>query len=523
MLFCSESCFRMKKIRLIDNPIFKDITIDFSSGYTSKPFTTVLLGVNGTGKSYLLCEIINIFRDINHLINTGERSYDYTGRFYINYSLNGKDYQVSNLDYALVGIDNPLFANDLSKTKNIWVLCNQSKIEYKDIVIPKKILANSIMLTDKFPYIKKNDFPSYKYLGVRREGSPSVAGTRTYIRKTVDFLVASLINNSKKDFLDKVIDVLRFLGLDDEITITYPPQVKHLFYNGKLTIELFCEYFNNWPKYFTRRKNIADNEPWGKKYFDKIKNDPDKLKKIVEFLNRLSNEKVSIGPRAEVIKYDLLNDERIQNDYTLINELKNLELVRFPSVLLKKKSRELSLEYCSSGEVHLFSSLIALLVSVEKNSLILIDEPEISLHPNWQMKYIHFLKNIFKEYPCCHFIIASHSHFIVSDLDNDSSSIISMSRDDKNELKAESIIDEPYAWSAENILYKIFNVRTTRNYYIGSELSEMLKIISTSPENNNAKRRVNEIYNSLKELSLSPNDPLNDIIRNTREYLGAND
>jgi predicted ATP-binding protein involved in virulence len=49
--------------------------------------------------------------------------------------------------------------------------------------------------------------------------------------------------------------------------------------------------------------------------------------------------------------------------------------------------------------------------------LFLLDEPDITLHPQWQKKYIHQLiytfKNIGKK---IHFIVTSHSPFILSDL-----------------------------------------------------------------------------------------------------------
>ena len=42
-----------------------------------------------------------------------------------------------------------------------------------------------------------------------------------------------------------------------------------------------------------------------------------------------------------------------------------------------------SIAESSSGEFHLFSSFVGFMASIKLYSLILIDEPEISLHPNW--------------------------------------------------------------------------------------------------------------------------------------------
>ncbi|WP_024953693.1 AAA family ATPase [Sulfurospirillum arcachonense] len=55
----------------------------------------------------------------------------------------------------------------------------------------------------------------------------------------------------------------------------------------------------------------------------------------------------------------------------------------------------------------------------KNNALILIDEGEISLHPNWQKKYLNYLYEFSKnnyEYKNIQFILSSHSPFILSDL-----------------------------------------------------------------------------------------------------------
>lgn len=54
--------------------------------------------------------------------------------------------------------------------------------------------------------------------------------------------------------------------------------------------------------------------------------------------------------------------------------------------------------------------------------MVLIDEPEISQHPNWQMQIIDMLDKCLSDSKC-HFIIATHSHFLVSDLPNYKSSV----------------------------------------------------------------------------------------------------
>lgn len=65
-------------------------------------------------------------------------------------------------------------------------------------------------------------------------------------------------------------------------------------------------------------------------------------------------------------------------------------------------------EELSSGEQHFIIQLITLLMKAEPNSLILIDEPELSYHPAWQMDYLKNLKRI-AEIGQYQFILATHS------------------------------------------------------------------------------------------------------------------
>ena len=65
-------------------------------------------------------------------------------------------------------------------------------------------------------------------------------------------------------------------------------------------------------------------------------------------------------------------------------------------------------ENLSSGEQHFVIQLITLIIKAGQGSLILIDEPELSYHPAWQMDYLKNLKLIanVRQYQ---FILATHS------------------------------------------------------------------------------------------------------------------
>ncbi len=74
----------------------------------------------------------------------------------------------------------------------------------------------------------------------------------------------------------------------------------------------------------------------------------------------------------------------------------------------------LSVARLSSGEQHELVLLYELLFKVAPDSLILIDEPELSLHVAWQSQFLKDLQAIIKLVPL-DFLIATHSPDIISD------------------------------------------------------------------------------------------------------------
>lgn len=78
------------------------------------------------------------------------------------------------------------------------------------------------------------------------------------------------------------------------------------------------------------------------------------------------------------------------------------------------KSKTLSPTDLSSGEQHELVLLYELLFKVKPNSLVLIDEPELSLHVGWQIQFLKDLKEIIKLVDL-DILMATHSPDIIQD------------------------------------------------------------------------------------------------------------
>jgi predicted ATP-binding protein involved in virulence len=106
----------------------------------------------------------------------------------------------------------------------------------------------------------------------------------------------------------------------------------------------------------------------------------------------------------------------------LFTNILNQKRFTFKSIQIDKESgftfrthkgQVLSLADLSSGEQHEVVLLYELLFKVQPNTLVLIDEPEISLHVTWQCAFIEDLIQIAKIQQI-KFVIATHSPMIIN-------------------------------------------------------------------------------------------------------------
>ncbi|SFV57392.1 putative ATPase [hydrothermal vent metagenome] len=82
-------------------------------------------------------------------------------------------------------------------------------------------------------------------------------------------------------------------------------------------------------------------------------------------------------------------------------------------IFVSKDKSTLKLTELSSGEQHEVVLLFELLFKAEQNSLVLIDEPEISLHVVWQKEFLNDIQEII-ELQKIDIIIATHSPQIIN-------------------------------------------------------------------------------------------------------------
>ncbi|MDD3049498.1 MAG: AAA family ATPase [Bacilli bacterium] len=136
--------------------------------------------------------------------------------------------------------------------------------------------------------------------------------------------------------------------------------------------------------------------------------------------------------------------------------------------------KEFNITGLSSGEKQLFLRALSLKFLEVNNSIILIDEPEISLHPQWQRKIIDLYKSIGNNNQL---IIATHSPHVIGNITSDELRV--MTKDDNGiKLIDNDNLSETYGKSIGDILSTTMKLDSLRNEDITDKLNKVYELLN---------------------------------------------
>lgn len=155
------------------------------------------------------------------------------------------------------------------------------------------------------------------------------------------------------------------------------------------------------------------------------------------------------------------------------------------------EGKEFDISGLSSGEKQLFLRALSLKFLNVNNSIILIDEPEISLHPRWQRKIINVYENIGKNNQL---IIATHSPHIIGNVTKEQIRVLKRDKEGIKVMNYEEL-DETYGRTVESILMEIMGIVNTRN----EETAEKIEILrNLVREDKYESKEFEELYEVLR-------------------------
>ncbi|SDP85340.1 AAA family ATPase [Desulforhopalus singaporensis] len=274
-------------------------------------------------------------------------------------------------------------------------------------------------------------------------------------RKQAKITIKKAITNiSERDIqrLKFASRALEYVGLDPKIGFKVPKIKENV-------IQMFHD-----DSYMLPASKYEEEIDTGFTMFEKNK---EEIINICEKIKRLERKNI------EWLSFDEYNFEALEKFsltelFVLETKLVKLGIIAPIEVFLSKNDKEISLLSASSGELNLITAIVYISTVIEHNTVILIDEPENSLHPRWQKEYVKNLLDIFYLYEP-KIIIATHSPTILNGalLDNE---YLDIYRSDNFEL---SLVRED-SKNIEKIYYDIFNIITPENRFVSSLLTDYL-------------------------------------------------
>lgn len=432
---------------------------------------SVIIGCNGVGKSTLLKEMVDFFVDLHAYINNFKQKISSANKA----RLKGVKYHIDGVCCEVIRIGRTF----LTKIDNKFLASKKLRVP--------TIVACNFGAFDKFPVQKVNgssqtryDVPYYKYVGAHVNGN-MISSSAIAFRLL--FALRENMDDRQRQNLSSILD---FIGYDHTITLNY---------------SIVLRSKKNGSVYDHVLQRVQKDKEYSKLTSEQRSN------KVRELYDFYKNKEFAKQPTCN---YDIDIDQNslaANEDLNYIYKLKQYDLVQATSVVFYKNGKQIASEEMSSGEFAMLSMVLSISTAAsDSHTLILIDEPELSLHPNWQMTIIDNLDRALKN-QACHLLIATHSHMLVSDLPMNRSSVSQWEKDKDGNLIANRIGENTYGWSAEEVLLKVFKTATDRNRYFGERIAKLLEQMGNDT---NTKEAVADELDDLQEISqhLSDVDPM---------------
>ena len=442
-----------------------------------QPLFSVLIGTNGTGKSMLMKEIVDFFIDLHACVDGTEQRLPSANKG----RLKGIRYHIDGVECEVIRLE-----------KNYYAKIDGYFCTIKDLRLPS-IVACHFGAFDKLPIQTINGFTQtrydvqcYKYVGAHVNGS-MISSSAIAFR-----LLFALNEQMDKRQRQNICSILDFIGYDHRISLSYM-------------------FVRKAKKDDEARKAIAQRVDMDREY-----NGLSNQKKI-DIVNQLYGfykNRTATGKTCYNYHIDFEGDysaEGSSDELKCIYKLKQCDLVRYTNVIFHKQGVDITSEDMSSCEFAMLSTVLSICAAAnDSHTLVLLDEPELSLHPNWQMTLIDNLDRALKN-QVCHLLIATHSHMLVSDLPLKRSTVTQVEKDKNGNLNSTTISESTYGWSAEEVLFKVFKTATDRNRYFGERIGKLLERMGN---NTISPKQVSGELKELQEISmhLSDIDPMKTIL-----------
>lgn len=375
---------QISKLRLENYGVFTDadITLATKDDNENGSNITVFIGNNGSGKTSILDAIATGLSWFVAKLNDSEAQGNFTSESKINLSANDCSISFEKRSEEPIMIGKSflfMYQDDLSlklKTVRNAIKDDNNHNKCEDAAITSFTIPFRGALTPTSKY--KNDFPIAAYYGATRH--------------TYD----TTINNAIQPNNNRQFDILSA-------------------YKDALEVKTDYADFFAWFRY---REDIENETAPHASIMKLLEKHTDVNSEIYQsmLVEQKKLQDKALSAVREAIKIFLSDDS---------STIENIYIERTPDLSMKvvKDGTHFSIEQLSYGEKSLLAMIgdIARRLTIlnptlhnplEGKGIILIDEPDIHLHPQWQRRLIALLD---KTFPNCQFVLTTHSPLLISE------------------------------------------------------------------------------------------------------------
>lgn len=166
-------------------------------------------------------------------------------------------------------------------------------------------------------------------------------------------------------------------------------------------------------------------------------------------------------------------------------------------IFTNSSGKKFGINELSSGEKQLFLRTLAIKMLEPENSIIMIDEPELSLHPKWQQKIVDVYRKIGRNNQI---ILATHSPHILGSVEKENIILLEKNENGIVEVKTGDEFGNSYGQTTGRILEDIMGLETDRNPSVNNLLTLVKEMVKNDNyENSEFKEKYTKIKDILGE------------------------
>lgn len=388
---------RIKSLELVNDPKIKNLKLDFTVDNVVQD-TIIFAGNNGCGKTTILD---NIYSLINHnIVSNSERESGLIKSIII---LNNEEIEI---------IKNNILNSDRKGANENNCLSLLEK-------------------TNEFEYIvdfsdERGTYGRYKFFAITDSGKREIDSYSIMHKGKLEKLMSTFYSTANINYNLNPVNSITTIDLDlDKNNIKTENNI------GTDVKQTFVDIYN---------LDAQDFQKWAS---ENIGNKIDESKMFVR-INRFSN---AFSYMFSNLKFDRIINSNDHKDVLFRNN----------------KGDEIRIDDLSTGEKQIVirgGYMLKYQKSIQSN-FILIDEPELSLHPEWQKKILQFYKRLFTDEngsQTAQIFVATHSPFIVHNFSRYNDKVVVLNKDENDNV---SVLKKPTYYSYDNnvTVEKAFNIK----------------------------------------------------------------